>query len=94
MDIRIIKTSVSYCDVCKEVRSLKEAWDDGQKLLVENGEQEDMVSFPGVPGYIVKDADDYKYSHNEICKNCMHTLMKGISIINEQGLTGISLSSK
>ena len=94
MDIRIIKTSVIYCDVCKEVRELKEAWDEGQNLLVSNGEQEEAKQFPGVPGYIIKDADDYKYSHNEICENCMHTLMRGVTIMNENGLTGISLNNK
>ena len=94
MDIRIIKGAVTYCDVCKEVRELKEAWDEGQKLLVDNGEQEEPKQFPGVPGYIIKDADDYKYSHNEICECCMHTLMKGVAIIHEQGLSGVSLNNK
>lgn len=93
MDIRIIKGAVCYCDVCKEVRELKETWDEGQKLLVDNGEQEDMIPFPGVAGYIIKDADDYKYSHNEICENCMNALIKGVRIIGEQKLTGISLNN-
>ena len=93
MDIRIIKANVIYCDVCKDVRELKETWDEGQKLLVDTGEQEEMKPFPGVRGYIIKDADDYKYSHNEICENCMHTLIKGVTIINEQNLTGISLNN-
>lgn len=93
MDIRIIKSNVTYCDVCKEVRELKETWDEGQKLLVDNGEQEDMKPFPGVAGYIVKDADDYKYSHNEICENCMNALIKGVRIIHDQNLTGISLNN-
>lgn len=94
MDIRIMKSPVTYCVICNDVRELKEAWDEGQKLLVDNGEQEDVVQFPGVPGYVVKDADDYKYNHSEICEGCMHTLMKGVAIIHEQGLTGVSLSSK
>lgn len=93
MDIRIIKANVTYCDVCKEVRELKESWDEEQRSLVDNGEQEEPKQFPGVPGYIIKDADDYKYSHNEVCEHCMHTLMKGVTIIHEQDLTGISLSS-
>ena len=93
MDIRIIKGSVVYCDVCKDVRELKETWDEGQKLLVDNGEQEEAKQFPGVPGYIIKDADDYKYSHNEICENCMNVLIKGVRIIGEQKLTGISLNN-
>ena len=91
MDIRIIKTKVIYCDVCKDVRELKESWDEGQASLVENGEQEEPKPFPGVSGYIIKDADDYKYSHNEICENCMKTLIKGVTIIDEQNLTGISI---
>ena len=94
MDIRIIRSNVTYCDVCKDVRELKESWDEGQKLLVENGEQDEPKPFPGIPGYIIKDADDYKYSHNEICDGCMHTLIKGVTIIHEQSLTGISLNSK
>lgn len=94
MDIRIIKSTITYCDICKDVRELKEAWDEGQELLVSNGDQEETKQFPGVPGYIVKDADDYRYSHNEICEACMHTLMKGVTIIHEQGLTGVSLSNK
>ena len=91
MDIRIIKSSVIYCDVCKEVRELRDTWDEGQKLLVDNGDQEEAKPFPGVPGYIIKDADDYKYSHNEICENCMRTLIKGVKLITEQNLTGISI---
>jgi hypothetical protein len=91
MDIRIIKSNVIYCDVCKDVRELKESWDEGQASLVENGEQEETKPFPGVPGYIIKDADDYKYSHNEICENCMKTLIKGVNLITSQNLTGISI---
>lgn len=93
MDIRIIKSSVAYCDICKDVRELRETWDEGQKLLVDNGEQEEARQFPGVSGYIIKDADDYKYSHNEICENCMNALMKGVKIIYEQKLSGISLNN-
>ena len=93
MDIRIIKSPVSYCTICNDVRELREAWDEGQKLLVDNGEQEEPVQFPGVPGYVVKDADDYKYNHNEICEKCMNTLMKGVVIIIDQKLTGISINS-
>lgn len=93
MDIRIIKANVTYCDVCKDVRELKETWDEGQKLLVESGEQEDIKPFPGVAGYIIKDADDYKYSHNEICENCMKTLIKGVNLITSQNLTGVSINN-
>lgn len=93
MDIRIIKGAVTYCEVCKEVREIKEQWDEEQKLAVDDGRQEEPTQFPGVPGYIIKDADDYKYSHNEICENCMNALMKGVNIINNQKLTGISLNN-
>ena len=93
MDIRIIKSNVIYCDVCKDVRELKESWDEGQRSLVDNGEQEEVKPFPGVSGYIIKDADDYKYSHNEICENCIGTLIKGVRLITEQNLTGVSSSN-
>ena len=93
MDVRIIKGAVSYCDICKDVRELRDTWDEGQKLLVETGEQEEAKPFPGVAGYTIKDADDYKYSHNEICENCMKALMKGVRIISEQKLSGISLNN-
>lgn len=93
MDIRIIKTNVIYCDICKDVRDLKESWEEGQASLVENGEIEEPKPFPGVPGYIIKDADDYKYSHNEICECCMHTIMRGVRLIVDQGLTGISINN-
>lgn len=93
MDVRIIKSNVTYCDICKEVRNLKESWDEGQQLLVDNNEQEERKQFPGVPGYVIKDADDYVYSHNEICEKCMHTLMKGVNIMKANKLTGISLNT-
>ena len=93
MDIRITKGNVTYCVVCEGVEDAKKEWNDKQKSLVESGEQEEAVKFPGVPGYIIKDADDFKYSHSEICEECMHTLMRGVTVIHEQDLTGISLNS-
>lgn len=93
MDMRIIKRKVSYCEICEDVKALKDSWDEGQNLLVENGEQEEPVPFPGVSGYTIKDADEYKYSHTEICENCMNALMKGVNIINVQKLTGISMNT-
>ena len=94
MDIRIIKKNVSYCTICDDVKNMREVWDEGQRLLVEKGEQEEAVQFPGVPGYSIKDADDYTFICSDICENCMHTLMKGVTIIHEQNLTGISLNSR
>ena len=93
MDVRITKANVIYCVICDEVGEAKKEWDDSQRMLVENNEQEEAIKFPGVPGYIVKDADDYKFSHSEICEGCMHTLMKGVTIIHEQDLTGVSMKS-
>lgn len=91
MDIRILKKPVTYCTICNDVKEMKDAWNEGQKLLVDNGEQEEPKPFPGVPGYLIKDNDDFRYSYNEICENCMKTLMKGVTIITEQNLTGISI---
>ena len=91
MDVRIIKSNVTYCAICDEVGEAKKAWDEEQQLAVEDGKQEE---FPGVPGYIVKDADDYRFSHNEICELCMRTLMRGVTIITEQDLTGIQLKTE
>lgn len=93
MDIRIMKKNVSYCNICDDVSKLRQVWEEGQELLVEKGEQEETKNFPGVPGYYIKDADDYRYSHNEICEKCMHGIMKGVSLINSQKLTGISLNT-
>lgn len=93
MDIRIVKRAVTYCTFCNDVRDMKEAWDEGQRLLVDNGEQEERKSFPGVPGYAVKDADDFKYMTNEVCEKCMHTVMKGVHIILDHNLTGISIDT-
>jgi hypothetical protein len=93
MDVRILKKPVTFCTICNDVSELRNAWDEGQKLLVDSGEQDEPKSFPGVPGYLIKDNDDYRYSYNEVCEKCMHTLMKGVTIINSQGLTGISLDT-
>lgn len=93
MDIRIVKRNVCYCAICNDVREIKNAWEAEQETLVENGEQEEAISFPGVPGYMMKDADDYSYLSTEICENCMHTLMKGVNLIINQKLTGVSLSN-
>lgn len=93
MDIRIIKQNVRYCTVCNEVSELKKSWEEGQKLLVENEEQEEEVQFPGVPGYLIKDTDDYKFGYMEVCEKCMKTLMHGVSLIESNNLTGISLDS-
>lgn len=94
MDIRIIKADVTYCAICDEVSEMKKQWDTEQQLAIDDGRQEEATRFKGVPGYIVKDADDYKFSHSEICEQCMHTLMRGVTIIHEQNLTGISLHSQ
>lgn len=91
MDMRIFKKQVTYCSTCNDVRELKRAWDEEQETLVENGEQEETKQFPGVPGYVIKDADDYSYLSTEICESCMQTLIKGVNLINNQKLTGISL---
>lgn len=93
MDIRITKANVKYCRVCDHVGELRNAWDDEQKLLVDEGKQEEAKEFAGVPGYIIKDADEYKFSYDCICGNCMHAIIKGVDIINRQNLTGISLNS-
>lgn len=93
MDIRITKQNVRYCSVCNEVRDMKESWEQGQRLLVESGEQEQEIQFPGVPGYLVKDNDDYKYGSMEVCEKCMHTLLHGVSLIKQHNLVGISLNS-
>ena len=94
MDIRIIKKKVTYCAVCEEVRELRTLWDEEQSELVECGHQEERIPFKGVDGYLIKDNDDYRYSSNEICSKCMHTIMKGVTIINSQHLTGVSLSNE
>lgn len=93
MDMRIIKRKVCYCTVCNDVREIKQAWDEEQEKLVENGDQEETQSFPGVDGYAIKNADDYSYMTTEICANCMHTLIKGVNLITSQKLTGISLNN-
>ena len=93
MDIRILKKPVTYCTICDDVAEMRNAWDAGQKLLVESGEQEEVKLFPGVPGYEIRDNDDHKYGYNSICDNCMHTLMKGVKLIIDQKLTGISISN-
>lgn len=94
MDIRIIKSNVTYCTICDDVSNMKKQWDEEQKLAVEDGRKEEAVQFPGVPGYMIKDTDDYKFSHNEICECCMNTLMRGVTIIHENGLLGVSLNSR
>lgn len=94
MDIRIIKSNVTYCTICDDVSEARREWDAEQKLAVDDGRQEEAIKYPGVPGYIIKDADDYKFTHNEICEHCIRTLMKGVNIITEQDLTGISLRSE
>lgn len=93
MDMRIIKKNVCYCATCNDVREIKLAWDAEQEKLVDNGEQEEAKQFPGVKGYVIKDADDYSYLNTEICENCMHTMMRGVGIMIDQNLTGISLSN-
>ena len=93
MDIRIAKKNVSYCAICNEVRELKDAWDADQEELVENGHQEEAIRFKGVPGYMMKDTDDYSFINTEICECCMHTLIKGVNLINSQHLTGVSLDN-
>lgn len=94
MDIRIIKANVTFCAVCDEVSEMRKAWDAEQQLAIDGGRQEEAIKFSGVPGYIVKDADDYKFSHSEICNQCMHTIMRGVTIITEQNLTSVSLKSE
>lgn len=94
MDIRIVKANVTYCVICDDVSEAKKEWDAGQQSAIDDGKQEEAIKFPGVPGYIVKDADDFKFSHSEICEECMHTLMKGVTIIHEQDLTGVSMKSR
>lgn len=93
MDIRIIKGNVRYCTVCKEVYELNKNWEEEQELLVENGEQEEPVPFPGVSGYTIKDADEYKFGTTEICEKCMNAIIKGVNLINLQKLTGVSIDS-
>ena len=94
MDIRIIKENVRYCSICNEVADAKKAWDSEQEVLVEEGTQEEAVQYPGVPGYRIKEADDYKWGTTEICEKCMHAIMKGVGLINSQKLTGISLNTE
>lgn len=94
MDIRIIKANVTFCAICDDVSEMRKAWDAEQQLAVDDGRQEKATPYAGVPGYIVKDADDYKFSHSEICDKCMHTIMRGVTIIAEQDLTSVSLRSE
>lgn len=94
MDIRITKANVTYCVICDEVSEMKKAWDAEQQLAIDDGRQEEAIRFAGVPGYIVKDADDFRFTHNEVCDKCMHTIMRGVTIITEQNLTGVSLRSE
>lgn len=93
MDIRIIKGNVSFCTVCNEVSEERSNWDKEQKQAVDDGRQEEPAYFPGVPGYTIKDANASEYSYEQtcICEGCLRTIMRGVNIITEQDLLGISL---
>lgn len=94
MDMRILKKSaITYCATCEDVNRMRVEWDNEQKLLVDSGAQEECTQFPGVSGYIIRDNDDYTYCNTGICEKCMNTIIKGVTIINEKGLTGISLDT-
>lgn len=97
MNIKITKKNISYCTVCGEPNEMKKQWDEEQKQKVDNGEQEEATEFPGVPGYIVDDADDdshYSFNSTYICETCMKTIIRGVKIITEQDLLGISVKAE
>lgn len=99
MNIKITKADLEYCTICGEPNKMKKQWDEEQKQRVDDGEQEEAIEFPGAPGYIVDDADDdghYSYSLKStyICETCMKTIMRGVKIITEQDLLGISVKAE
>lgn len=93
MDIRIIKGNVRYCSICDSVSELKNSWEEGQELLRAEDEEYKVQQFPGVAGYIIKDSDEYKYGTTEICEKCMHAINRGVALINNQKLSGVSIDT-
>lgn len=94
MNIKITKTDLNHCTICGEPSEAKKQWDKEQEQRVDDGEQEEAIEFPGVPGYIVDDADDKRYYCTYICETCMKTIMRGVKIITEQDLLGISVKAE
>ena len=94
MNIKITKANLNHCTICGEPNEMKKHWDEEQEQMVEDGRQEEATEFPGVPGYIVDDADDKRYYSTYICETCMKTIMRGVNIITEQDLLGISLKGE
>ena len=94
MDIRIIKSYVTRCEICDDVKELRHSWEAEQDRLKAENDDYEVKEFRGVPGYIIKDADDYKYSTNHICEKCMRSIVKGVTLINNQKLTGISINTQ
>lgn len=94
MDIRIIKSHVTFCEICDDVKELKNSWDAEQDRLKAENDDYEVKEFQGVPGYIIKDADDYKYSTNRICERCMRSIVRGVTLISNQKLTGVSINTE
>lgn len=94
MDIRIIKSYVTRCEICDDVKELRNSWEAEQDRLKAENDDYEVKKFQGVPGYIIKDADDYKYSTNHICEKCMRSIVRGVTLISNQRLTGVSINTE
>ena len=94
MDIRIIKSYVTHCEICDDVKELRYSWEAEQDRLKAESDDYEVKEFQGVPGYINKDADGYKYSTNHICEKCMRSVVRGVTLISNQKLTGVSINTE
>lgn len=94
MDIRIVKSYVTHCEICDDVEELRYSWEAEQDRLKAENDDYEIKGFKGVPGYIIKDSDEYKYSINHVfCEKCMHAINRGVALINNQKLSGVSIDT-
>jgi hypothetical protein len=93
MKISIMRSNIQRCEVCNDVSDQEKQWNEEQLAAVRDGKQEEPIRFPGIPGFIIKDAEEYKYGTTHICDSCLRTIMVGVTIIDDKNLVGVSLDS-